>query len=73
MLSTTARRALATALTGVAIAGTTGASAASAMPIDPLQAPGEASDMPIANIPARNNAIECFERLPDVIDLLRVI
>jgi hypothetical protein len=36
MLSTTSKRTIATALTGAAIAGTLGAPAASAMPIDPV-------------------------------------
>ena len=46
MLSTTIKRTIATTLSGAAIAGTLGAPAASAMPIDPVGAPA-ASAMPI--------------------------
>ena len=51
MLSTTIKRTMATALSGAAIAGTIGAPAASAMPIDPVGAPGEPSDVPIVRRP----------------------
>jgi hypothetical protein len=47
MLSTTIKRTIATALSGAAIAGTIGAPAASAMPIDPVSPTGEPSDVPI--------------------------
>jgi hypothetical protein len=51
MLSTTMKRTIATGLSGAAIAGTLGAPAASAMPIDPLGAPGEPSAVPILPSP----------------------
>jgi hypothetical protein len=40
MLTTTTKRTIAAALSGAAIAGAIGAPAASAMPIDPVGAPG---------------------------------
>ena len=51
MLSTTIKRTLATTLSGAAIAGTLGAPAASAMPIDPVGAPGEPSGYPTVATP----------------------
>ena len=47
MLSTAVTRKIATALSSAAIAGTLGAAAASAMPVDPLRAPGEPGDAQI--------------------------
>ena len=43
MLSTTIKRTMATTLSGAALAGTLGVPAASAMPVDPVGAPGEPS------------------------------
>jgi hypothetical protein len=51
MLSTTTKRTIATTLSGVAIAGGIGAPAASAMPIDPVRATGQSSDVPIVPPP----------------------
>jgi hypothetical protein len=54
MLSTTIKRTMATTLSGAAIAGALGAPAASAMPIDPVGAPGEPSNVwtvPSARVP----------------------
>jgi len=51
MLSTTIKRTIATALSGAAIAGTLGAPAASAMPIDPTGA-GEPGDTQIVPTPS---------------------
>ena len=51
MLSTTIKRTIATALSGAAIAGTIGAPAASAMPIDPTGA-GEPGDTQIVPTPS---------------------
>jgi hypothetical protein len=65
MLSTTIKRTIATTLSGAAIAGTIGAPAASAMPIDPVGAPGEPSDVPI--VPSvRSSAPAAVETAPDV-------
>ena len=50
MLSTTIKRTIATTLSGAAIAGTLGAPAASAMPIDPLGV-GEPGDTQIVPSP----------------------
>ena len=47
MLTTTIQRTIATTLSGAAIAGTLGAPAASAMPIDPLGTPGQPGDTQI--------------------------
>ena len=55
MLSTTIKRTIATTLSGAAIAGTLGAPAASAMPIDPLGV-GEPGDTQI--VPAPPVAVE---------------
>jgi hypothetical protein len=66
MLSTTARRTLAAALSAAAITGTIGAPAASAMPIDPVQAPGEASDMPIVSPAPGSNGPAAAETTPGV-------
>ena len=51
MLSTMIKRTIATTLSGAAIAGTIGAPAASAMPIDPVGAPGEPGDVLIVPSP----------------------
>ena len=63
MLSTTIKRTLATALSGAAIAGTIGAPAASAMPIDPLRAPGQPGDTQIVAPTPRSSA--ATETVPD--------
>jgi hypothetical protein len=47
MRTTTIKRTIATTLGGAAIAGTIGGPAASAMPIDPVRANGQASDVSI--------------------------
>jgi hypothetical protein len=65
MLSTTIKRTIATTLSGAAIAGTLGAPAASAMPIDPVGAPGEPSDVPIVTAPPRSSAPAAVETAPD--------
>ena len=65
MLSTTIKRTIATTLSGAAIAGTLGAPAASAMPIDPVGAPGEPSDVPIVTPPPRSSAPAAVETAPD--------
>jgi hypothetical protein len=64
MLTTTIKGTLATALSGAAIAGTLGAPAASAMPIDPVGATGEHSDRPIVPSP-RSSAPAAVETAPD--------
>ncbi len=64
MLSTPIKRALATTLSGAAIASTIGAPAASAMPIDPAGAPGEPSDVPIV-APLPSSAPGAVETAPD--------
>ena len=64
MLSTTIKRTLATTLSGAAIAGTLGAPAASAMPIDPVGATGEPSAVPIVPSP-RSSAPAAVETTPD--------
>ena len=51
MFSTTMKRTIATALSGAAVAGALGAPAASAMPIDPVGAPGAPSTVPIVPSP----------------------
>ena len=65
MLSTTAKRTLATALSAAAIAGTIGTPAASAMPIDPLQTPGEASDAQIVSPAPGSNGPAAAETTPE--------
>ena len=65
MLSTTIKRTIATTLSGAAIAGTLGAPAASAMPIDPVRAPGEPSDVLIVTPPSRSSAPVAVETAPD--------
>ena len=55
MLSTTIKRTIATTVSGAAIAGTLGAPAASAMPIDPLGV-GEPGDTQILAPIPRSNA-----------------
>ena len=57
MLSTTIKRTMATTLSGVAIAGTLGAPVASAMPIDPVGAPGEPSGVPVVPWPPSSAAM----------------
>ena len=54
MLSTTIKRTIATALSGAAIAGTIGAPAASAMPIDPKGAGGPGDTQVVAPTPRSN-------------------
>jgi hypothetical protein len=64
MLTTTVKRMIATTLSGAAIAGAIGAPGASAMPIDPVRAPGEPSDVPI--VPSsRSSAPAAVETPPD--------
>jgi hypothetical protein len=63
MLSTTIKRTIATTLSGAAIAGTLGAPAASAMPIDPAGAPGAPSDVPIV-APPRSTSPVAVETAP---------
>ena len=65
MFSTTIKRTVATTLSGAAIAGTLGAPAASAMPIDPVGAPGQTSDVPIITPPPRSSARAAAETAPD--------
>jgi hypothetical protein len=64
MLSTMIKRTLATALSGAAIAGTIGAPAVSAMPVDPVGATREHSDVPILPTP-RSSAPAAVETAPD--------
>jgi len=64
ILSTTIQRTIATALSGAAIAGTIGAPAAMAMPIDPLGV-GEPGDTQIAAPPPRSSAASAVETAPD--------
>ena len=64
MLSTKIKRTIATTLSGAAIAVTLGAPAASAMPIDPVRAPGNPSDVTIAPSP-RSSAPVAVETAPD--------
>ena len=65
MLSTTFKRTMAVTLSGAAIAGTIGAPAASAMPIDPVSAPGEPGDVQIVAPTPRSNAPAAAETTPD--------
>jgi hypothetical protein len=65
MLTTTIKRTIATTLSGAAIAGTLGAPAASGMPIDPVGAPGQTSDVPIITPPPRSSAPAAAETAPD--------
>jgi hypothetical protein len=65
MLSTTIKRTIATTLSGAAIAGTVGAPVASAMPIDPLGAPGKSNDVPIVVPSPRSSAPAAVETAPD--------
>ena len=72
MLSTTIKRTIATTLSGAAIAGILGAPAASAMPIDPVGAPGEpnttwAGPSPRSSAPA---AVETAPEAATEADLL---
>jgi hypothetical protein len=64
MLSTTIKRTIATTLSGAAIAGTLGAPAASAMPIDHAGAPSKPSDVPTVPSP-RSSAPAAVETAPD--------
>ena len=64
MLSTTIKRTIATTLSGAAIAGTLGAPAASAMPIEPVGAPGQPSDVPIVPSP-RSSAPAAVQTAPE--------
>jgi hypothetical protein len=64
MLSTTIKRTIATTLSGATIAGTIGAPAASAMPIDPTGASGEPSQAQIV-APPRSTAPAVVETAPD--------
>ena len=64
MLSTTIKRTIATTLSGAAIAGTIGAPAASAMPIDPVGATGEPSAVPIVAPPLSTTPV-ALETAPD--------
>jgi hypothetical protein len=64
MLSTTIKRTLATTVSGAAIAGTIGAPAASAMPIDPVGATGQSSEVPIVPSPSPT-APAAVETAPD--------
>jgi hypothetical protein len=64
MLSTTIKRTMATALSGAAIAGTIGAPAASAMPIDPLGATGDPGDTQIV-APTPPSAPAAAQATPD--------
>jgi len=57
MLSTTIKRTIATTLSGAAIAGTLGAPVASAMPIDPVGAPGEPSGVLVVPSPPSGTAM----------------
>jgi hypothetical protein len=65
VFSTTIKRTLAITLSGAAIAGTLGAPAATAMPIDPMGAPGEPSDTPIIVPSTRSGAPAAVETAPD--------
>lgn len=65
MLSTTIKRTIATALSGAAIACTIGAPAASAMPIDPVGAPGEPSGVHIVAPAPGSSAPAAVETAPD--------
>ena len=65
MLSTTIKRTLATTLSGATIAATIAAPAASAMPIDPLRAPGEPGDTQIVAPTPRSSAPAAVETAPD--------
>ena len=64
MLSTTIKRTIATTLSGAAIAGTLGAPAASAAPIDPAGAPGEPNNTWVDPSP-RSSAPAAVETAPD--------
>jgi hypothetical protein len=65
MLSTTSKRTIATALSGAAMAGALGAPVASAMPIDPVGAPGYTSEAPIVTPPSRPSAAVAVQTVPD--------
>ena len=65
MLSTTVKRTMATALSGAAIAGTIGAPAASAMPIDPAGASGEPGNTQIVAPTPRSSAPSAAQATPD--------
>ena len=65
MRSTTIKRTIATTLSGAAIAGTIGAPASLAMPIDPVGAPGRAADAQIVAPTPRSQAPAAVETAPD--------
>ena len=65
MLATTVKRTMATALGGAAIVGTIGAPTATAMPIDPIGAPGESGDTQIVVSPPRSSAPSADEATSD--------
>ena len=58
------KRTIATALTGAAIAGTIGAPAASAIPVENV-GPGQSSEVPIVTPPQRPNVPAAAETAPD--------
>ena len=64
MLSTTIKRTIATTLSGAAIAGTLGAPAASAVPIDRAGAPSEPNNTWVVPSP-RSSAPAAVETAPD--------
>ena len=67
MLSTTIKRAIATVLSGAAIAGTIGAPAASAMPIDPMGAGDPGDTQVVAPTPSPNApSLPAARRMPDL-------
>jgi hypothetical protein len=65
MLSTTIKRTIATTLSGAAIAGTIGAPAATAMPIDPLGT-GDPGDTQVVAPTPSSNAPSVPAATPDV-------
>lgn len=65
MLLTTVKRTMATALSGAAIAGTLGAPAASAMPIDPAGASGEPGNTQIIAPTPRSSTPSAAQATPD--------
>ncbi len=65
MLTTTIKRTIATTLSGAAIAGTLGAPAASAMPIDPMGAPGEPGNTQIVSQAPRSSPPAAVVTAPD--------
>ena len=65
MLSTTIKRTIATTLSGAAIAGTLGAPAASAMPIDPVRPAQRAAATRRPSPTPRSSAPAAVETAPD--------